>query len=52
MVANQTEFSRYEYISVLKFCVVQMYKPWKTYKRICDVDGETCFSLKKCLGIG
>ena len=47
MVAKQTEYSRLEQMSVIKFFVAKKWKPYKIYKRMCDVYEEACFSKKK-----
>ena len=44
--ANQTEYFRLEQISVIKFLVAEMCKPCEVYRRVFDVNRETCFSQK------
>ena len=46
MVANQTEFTRLEQRSVIKYLMTENCKPCEIYKRMCDVYGEACFSQK------
>ena len=43
-MANQTEYSRLEQRSLMKFLVAEKCKPYEIYKRICDVYGEACFN--------
>ena len=40
--ANQTECSRLEQRSVIKFVVAEKCKPCEMYRRMCDIYGETC----------
>ena len=47
MLANQTKCSRLEQRSIIKFLVVERYKPYEIYRRMCDVYGEACFDEKK-----
>ena len=47
MVANQTEYSRLEQRSVIKYLVTEKYKLYEIYRRMWDVYGEACFSPKK-----
>ena len=49
MVANQTECTRLEQSSLIKFLVAEKFKPCEIYRRMCDVYRETCFSHKKML---
>ena len=44
MDANQTQCSKLEQRFVIKFLVAEKYKPCEIYKRMCDVNGEVCFS--------
>ena len=46
MVSYQTEYSRFEQKSVIKFFVAQKYKPWEINRRVSDMYGETCFCQK------
>ena len=46
MVANQTECSRLEQKSVIKFLLVGKGKLCEIYRRMRDVYGETCFNFK------
>ena len=46
MAANQTESSRLEQRSVIKFLVAEKCKPCEIYRRMSDVYGEACFSEK------
>ena len=43
MMVNQTEFSRLEQRSLMKFLVAQNYKPCEIYKRMCEVYAGTRF---------
>ena len=43
-MANQTEYSRLEQRSLMKFLVAEKCKPYEIYKRIYDVYGEACFN--------
>ena len=45
MAANQSAHSLNR--SVIKFLMVEEYKPHEIYRRMCDVYGEACFSKKK-----
>ena len=40
MVANQTEFSRIEQMSVAKFLVTEKYKPCEIYRGMYEAYGE------------
>ena len=46
MLANQIECTRFEQRSVIKYLVAEKCKLCEIYRRICDVYGEACFSLK------
>ena len=46
MAANETEGSRLEQKSIIKFVLTENCKPYEIYRRICDVYGEICFSQK------
>ena len=52
MVINQTECSRLEQRSVVKFLVAEKCKLGEFFRRMCDVDRETCFSQQNSLQIG
>ena len=47
MAANQSDCSSLEQRSVTKFLVAEKCKPYKIYRRMCDVYEEVCFSKKK-----
>ena len=49
MVENQTEYSRLEQRSVIKFVMAEKCKSCEIYWRTCDVNGEECVCLKECL---
>ena len=44
MVANQTECSRFEQRSVIKFLVAEKCKTWEIYRSVFDVYEEACFN--------
>ena len=46
MVANQTECSRLQQRSVVKFLLGEKCKPCENHKRLCDGYRETHFSQK------
>ena len=46
MVTNQTDSSRLEQRSVIKFLVAEKCKPCKIYWRMYDIYEEACFSTK------
>ena len=46
MAANETQCSRIEQRSLIKFLLAEKCKPREIYRRICDVYGEACFSQK------
>ena len=45
-VAHQTDCSRFEQRSVIQFLMAKKCKPCEIYWRLCDAQGETCFSQK------
>ena len=45
-MANQTECSRHEQRSVIKFLLAEKCKQYELYRRMCDVYGEACFRKK------
>ena len=47
MKMNQTECSRLEKISIIKYLVVRKYKLGENCRIINDVYGEVCFDKKK-----
>ena len=47
MLANQTEYSRLEHRSVIRFLVAEKCKLCEIYRIMCDVYKETCFSYKE-----
>ena len=44
MVANQTQCSKFQQRSIMKFLVADKYKPCEIYRRMYYVYGEACFS--------
>ena len=46
MVANQTECSRLEQRSIIKFLVADKRKPYEIYRLMCDVYRKAYFSQK------
>ena len=46
MVANQIKCSKREQRSNMEFLVVEKCKPYKIFRRTCDVYQEACFSEK------
>ena len=46
MVWNQTECSKLEQRSVIKFLVAEKCKPCEIYRKMCNVHGEACFNEK------
>ena len=46
MAQNQTEISRLEQRSVIKFLVAGKGKPHEIYRRMCDMYGEACLGKK------
>ena len=47
MVVNQTECTRLEQSSAIKFLVVEEYKQCEIYGKMCDVYEEAFFKLEK-----
>ena len=46
MATDQIECYRLELKFVLKVLVTKKYKPYEIYRRMCDFNGEMCFSEK------
>ena len=46
MPANQTQCSWHKQRSVIKSLLAEKYKPYKIYRRMCDMYREACFSQK------
>ena len=46
MVATLTKRFRFEQRSVIKLLLAEKYRPWETYKIMCDVYAKARFSKK------